>query len=119
MLSSRTIQSEVSPRKALKVGFIPLTDASPIIVAHEQGFFRKQGLHVQLSSEVGWATVRDKMIYREFENAQLHPLEPIQGCWVCPQGHVQTEGPVADTRTVDMRTHAEAKSFSEPGPQQH
>ncbi len=56
-----------SPRRPLRIGFIPLNDAAPIIVAHEHGFFRGHGLHVELSREVGWASVRDKIIYRELD----------------------------------------------------
>lgn len=57
------------------MGFIPLTDAAPILVAHEHGFFKKRGLEVELSREVGWATVRDKIIYRELDAA--HAVAPM------------------------------------------
>ncbi len=56
-----------SPRRPLRIGFIALNDSAPIIVAHENGFFQKHGLHVELSREVGWATIRDKIIYRELD----------------------------------------------------
>jgi two-component system, oxyanion-binding sensor len=59
----------------LRVGFIPLTDAAPLIVAHEEGLFRKRGLTVELSREVGWATIRDKIIYRELDAA--HAVAPM------------------------------------------
>lgn len=55
------------PRRLLRIGFIALNDAAPIIVAHENGFFEKHGLHVELSREVGWATIRDKIIHRELD----------------------------------------------------
>jgi ABC-type nitrate/sulfonate/bicarbonate transport system substrate-binding protein len=38
-------------------------------MAQELGLFTKRGLRVELAREVGWATVRDKMIYRELEAA--------------------------------------------------
>ncbi|MBC8041781.1 MAG: ABC transporter substrate-binding protein, partial [Opitutaceae bacterium] len=52
-----------------RIGFIALNDAAPIIVAHENGFFKKHGLDVELSREVGWATIRDKVIHRELDAA--------------------------------------------------
>ncbi|MFA6961899.1 MAG: CmpA/NrtA family ABC transporter substrate-binding protein [Opitutaceae bacterium] len=55
--------------RPLKVGFIPLNDAAPLIVAHEHGFFQRHGLQVELCREVGWATIRDKIIYRELDAA--------------------------------------------------
>ncbi len=59
----------------LRLGFIPLTDAAPLIVAASQGHFARRGLDVELSREVGWATVRDKIIYRELDAA--HAVAPM------------------------------------------
>ncbi len=55
--------------RPLRLGFIALNDAAPLIVAHEHGLFRQHGLKVELSREVGWATIRDKLIYRELDAA--------------------------------------------------
>lgn len=38
-------------------------------MAQESGLFRKYGLSVSLSRELGWATVRDKIIHRELDAA--------------------------------------------------
>src|SRR6266496_5791016 len=54
---------------ALRVGFVPLTDCAPFVIAKELGLFRKFGLTVALSRELGWATIRDKIIYRELDAA--------------------------------------------------
>lgn len=54
----------------LRVGFVALTGSAPLIAAHELGFFACHGLRVQLKREVGWATIRDKIIYGELEAAQ-------------------------------------------------
>lgn len=56
-------------RKPLRLGFVPLNDCAPIIMAHELKLFSKYGIDVQLSCEVGWATIRDKIIYRELDAA--------------------------------------------------
>ncbi len=68
-MPSPTSKSSVSASstRPLRIGFIALNDSAPIIVAHEQGFFRQQGLQVELSREVGWATIRDKLVYRELD----------------------------------------------------
>jgi ABC-type nitrate/sulfonate/bicarbonate transport system substrate-binding protein len=57
-----------TPRK-LRVGFVPLTDCAPLVMAHELGLFKKFGLNVTLSRELGWATIRDKIIHGELEAA--------------------------------------------------
>lgn len=56
-------------RLALRLGFVPLTDCAPLVLAQELGFFRKYGLHVALSRELGWATVRDKVLHGELDAA--------------------------------------------------
>ena len=45
----------------LTLGFIPLTDSAPLIVAKEMGFFSQWGLDVKLQKQNSWATLRDKL----------------------------------------------------------
>jgi len=61
-------------RNELRVGFVPLTDCAPIVMARELGLFEKYGLNVVLSRELGWATIRDKVIYGE-----LHAAHAVVG----------------------------------------
>lgn len=60
--------SPAAPR-ALRLGFLALADAAPLVAAQELGLFAHHGLRVQLSREVGWATVRDKVAYGELDAA--------------------------------------------------
>lgn len=59
----------------LNIGFSPLTDAAPLIVAKEEGFFAKNNLNVHLHREISWSNIRDKLAFGEFEAA--HILAPI------------------------------------------
>lgn len=59
----------------LRLGFIPLTDCAPLIVAKARGFFAEEGLDVELSREVSWATVRDKVTVGALDGA--HMLAPM------------------------------------------
>lgn len=54
----------------MRLGFVALTDAAPLIVAEARGLFIRAGLQVELHREIGWATVRDKIIYGELDAAQ-------------------------------------------------
>ena len=56
--------------RPLRVGFLALTDAAPLMVAQERGLFGQHGLRVTLQREVGWATIREKIIYGELDAAQ-------------------------------------------------
>jgi nitrate/nitrite transport system substrate-binding protein len=61
----------------LKVGFIPITCATPIIMAHPMGFYAKQGLNVEVVKTAGWAVVRDKAINKEYDAAHMLAAMPI------------------------------------------
>ena len=45
----------------ITLGFIPLTDCAPLVIALEKGYFRNEGLNVTLSREASWAGIRDKV----------------------------------------------------------
>src|SRR5947207_853573 len=51
----------MSERAKLKVGFIPIIDCAPVVLAEELGAFERQGLEVEIRREVSWANVRDKL----------------------------------------------------------
>ncbi len=61
--------SNVTPANAPKVettkaklGFIPLTDASPLIIAKEKGFFAKYGMtDVEVLKQTSWPVTRDNL----------------------------------------------------------
>lgn len=73
----QAIKNFVTPRHTLRLGFVPLTDCAPLVLAQELGLFRKYGLRVQLSRELGWATIRDKIIYRELDAAHALAAMPV------------------------------------------
>ncbi len=62
-------------KKALKVGFIPITCATPIIMAHPMGYYAKHGLDVEVVKTAGWAVIRDKTLNKEYDAA--HMLSPM------------------------------------------
>jgi ABC-type nitrate/sulfonate/bicarbonate transport system substrate-binding protein len=55
--------------RSIRLGFVPLNDCAPLVVAAELGFFEQQGLNVRLSRELGWATIRDKLVHGELDAA--------------------------------------------------
>jgi ABC-type nitrate/sulfonate/bicarbonate transport system substrate-binding protein len=59
-----------SSKNQIRLGFVPLTDCAPIAVAQEMGIFKRRGLEVELSRELGWASVRDKLTYGHLDAAQ-------------------------------------------------
>ena len=68
-------QTGALEKKDLKIGFIPITCATPIIMAKPLGFYEKQGLNVEVIKTAGWAVIRDKTINKEYDAA--HMLAPM------------------------------------------
>ena len=73
-----------SPRAArgalptpLRVGYVPLLHAAPLLVAKHLGYFTHHGVQVRLSAEVGWATIREKILSGELDAAQALAPMPL------------------------------------------
>ena len=76
-------------RRPLKLGFVPMADCAPLVVAQELGLFAQQGLSVELCREPGWATIREKIYHRELDAAQAPGSMVFELSWgygglVCP-----------------------------------
>src|ERR1700730_9247183 len=92
-------------KKKLKVGFIPITCATPIIMAHPMGFYAKHGLDVEVIKTAGWAVVRDKTLNKEYDDT-------VKGIGCCPHA-----GPHADSdfaRGAVVRAHTIVAAASAP-----
>src|ERR1041384_7059462 len=68
-----TVYADDSPEvRDMRFGIIALTDCSPIVMAHELGYFRKFGINAVISKEASWAVIRDKLSLGE--NHAMHML---------------------------------------------
>src|ERR1700744_2675038 len=56
-----------------RIGFPRLSDAAPIIVALERGYFAEEGIEVELSVEPSWSNVSDKLSYGLLDGALMLP----------------------------------------------
>jgi ABC-type nitrate/sulfonate/bicarbonate transport system substrate-binding protein len=61
----------------ITLGFIPLTDCAPLVVALEKGYFSREGLNVTLSREASWAGIRDKVGLGIIDGAQMLASIPV------------------------------------------
>src|SRR6478609_2871523 len=69
LTSSTPSKVNVAEKEVIRLGFIPLTDCAPIIMAKELGLFAKYGVNVEVSKEASWANVRDKVLTGELDGA--------------------------------------------------
>jgi nitrate/nitrite transport system substrate-binding protein len=59
----------------LNIGFVPITCATPIIMAQPLGFYERYGLNAQVIKTAGWAVARDKSLAGEYDAS--HMLTPM------------------------------------------
>jgi nitrate/nitrite transport system substrate-binding protein len=64
-------------KKNLKIGFIPITCATPLILAHPLRYYAAEGLEVEVIKTAGWALIRDKVLNKEYDASHLLAPMPI------------------------------------------
>lgn len=62
---------------SVKIGFIPLMDCAPFVIAQEKGYFLEHGVNVLLSKEASWASVRDKVAFKVLDGAHMLASMPV------------------------------------------
>jgi nitrate/nitrite transport system substrate-binding protein len=53
--------SDAPETSKMRFGMIALTDCSPIVIAHEKGFFKKYGVESTVAKGANWAAIRDSL----------------------------------------------------------
>ncbi len=61
----------------LRVGFLPLVDAAPLIVASAMGFAEEEGLRLELVPTPSWAALRDLLAVGQVTAAQMLAPVPV------------------------------------------
>ena len=64
-------------KKNLKIGFIPITCATPLILAHPLRYYAAEGLEVDVIKTAGWALIRDKVLNKEYDASHFLAPMPI------------------------------------------
>lgn len=59
----------------VECGFMPLVDSAPLVIAKEMGFAAEEGLTLNLHKEPTWSSLRDKLVFGQFE--ATHMLSPV------------------------------------------
>ena len=62
-------------KKNLRIGFIPITCATPIIMSEPLGFYKKYGFNAEVVKMPSWGAVRDSAIAGELD--AYHMLAPM------------------------------------------
>ena len=65
--------------RPVSLGFIPLVDAAPLIVAHEMGFAAEEGLSLTLARAPSWSALRDMLRIGRLDAAHMLAPVPVAG----------------------------------------
>jgi len=83
---------------AAKLGFIALTDSSPLIIAKEKGLFAKYGMEgVEVLKQASWGATRDNLVLGSAGNG-------IDGAHILtPMPYLMTLGTITQNNPVPMK----------------
>jgi nitrate/nitrite transport system ATP-binding protein len=70
--------THIIEKTTINLGFIPITDSAPLIIAQEKGFFAKHGLkNVNLIKETSWKNIGKGIINGTLDAAQMTAGMPL------------------------------------------
>lgn len=61
----------VPEKQTVRIGYLPLTDCASLVMASTLGFDEKHGIKIELSREMSWAGVRDKLASGDLDAAHV------------------------------------------------
>ncbi|KAM3089759.1 CmpA/NrtA family ABC transporter substrate-binding protein [Phormidesmis sp. 146-35] len=83
--------------KTVKLGYIPIVEAAPLIIAQEKGFFAKYGMsEVKVDKQANWGAARDNVKIGSGGGGI------DGGQWQMPMPYLITEGLITDNTKIDM-----------------
>ena len=81
----------------VKLGYIPIVESAPLIIAQEKGFFAKYGMTgVEVSKQANWASARDNVTIGSAGGGI------DGGQWQMPMPHLISEGIITNGKKVPM-----------------
>jgi bicarbonate transport system substrate-binding protein len=100
--AQQTPVAAVDPAQApettrITLGYIPIVESAPIVIAQQKGFFAKYGMtEVTVSKQANWASARDNVVIGA-ENGGIDG-----GQWQMPMPHLISEGLITNGQKLPM-----------------
>ncbi|MCA1993069.1 MAG: ABC transporter substrate-binding protein [Coleofasciculus sp. S288] len=100
--TAQTQATEISPEQMpetprVKLGYIPIVESAPLVIAKEKGFFAKYGMtEVDVSKQASWAAARDNVTI----GSQGGGIDG--GQWQMPMPHLMSEGIITNGQKIPM-----------------
>ncbi len=81
----------------VKLGYIPIVESAPLVIAQEKGFFAQYGMsEVQLAKQANWASARDNVVI----GPKGGGIDG--GQWQMPMPHLISEGIITSGQKIPM-----------------
>lgn len=107
-------QADTPETDRAKLGFIALTDAAPLIIGREKGFFAKYGMtNVDVEKQASWGTTRDNLVLGSGSGGidGAHILTPMP--YLISTGAVTNNNPVPMYILARLNTNGQCISISQ------
>ena len=104
--------SDKPEQDTVRIGFIPLTDCAPVVIAALKGFDKKHGITIVPTKEASWAAVRDKLVAGELD-AGAHSLRPAVRSGAGYRGQAAADGEPDDPQPERTSHYALQRSGGE------
>jgi nitrate/nitrite transport system substrate-binding protein len=107
----------------VKLGYIALTDAAPLIIAKEKGFFDKHGMpDVEVAKQASWGATRDNLVLGGAGNGIdgahiLSPMPYLMHTGKVTQNNVPVPMAILARLNCDSQAISVAKEYAETGVQ--
>ena len=80
--------------REIALGYVPLVDAAPLLLADALGFAEEQGLHLTLHRAANWSMLRDMLDQGQVMAAQMLSAMPVARALGLGSGRVPLETPL-------------------------
>jgi bicarbonate transport system substrate-binding protein len=81
----------------ITLGYVPIVESAPIVIAQEKGFFAKYGMtDVTVSKQANWASARDNVVI----GSEAGGIDG--GQWQMPMPHLISEGLITNGQKLPM-----------------
>lgn len=105
--------------EVLRIGYLPITDAAPIVIAHAMNFYREEGLKAARPTRVrSWSTLTESFMTGKFN--LTHLLLPIP-IWMRYKNHAPVKVLAWDHTNgsaITVRADSKISSFADLGGRQ-
>ena len=102
----------------MRFGIIALTDCSPIVIAHEKGFFKKHGINATVIKGASWAAIRDSLSNGDIQATHMligMPLASTMGLLGSPKKAMIAPWMLnRNGQAISMRTSLKGRVGADP-----